>query len=61
MKNVILSLIYVFILFVVAMNVIDKGYWLHRYLTNEKTWLVMAFLTVSFGYWVLYSIETLKK
>lgn len=61
MKNVILCLIYVFVLFVVAMNAIDRGLILHCYPTDERTWLGMAFLTVFFGYLVGYFIDWHKK
>lgn len=60
MKNVILSLIYVFILFVMVMNVIYKGAVIHYYPTDEKIWLGMA-VTAFGGFWVLCSIEKFKK
>lgn len=61
MKNVILSLIYVFILFVVAMNAFDRVVRYRYYPTDERIWLGMAFLTVFFGYLVGYFIDRLKK
>jgi hypothetical protein len=61
MKNVILSLIYIFILFVVAMNAIDRVIRHHYYPTDTRIWLGMAFLTAFFGYWVLHFIEKRKK
>ena len=61
MKNVILCLIYVFVLFVMVMNIIHKGVVIHYYPTDEKIWFGMA-ATVFCGYWVVsYFIEKLKK